>query len=379
MLVQPRPQWISKVCEPSTGRDHLGLGSVSSAQILRVLSPGINVLSFHPRYYSFYVFLLDEFWRRGRKAGEFREYYRAREIIFSVGVHLCDRPQHVGVARVVGSDKTASLARQQRSAYDTAFNYIKSALGGFGLYYRVVMAELGLIFLGGPGFLQPLDIPSEQGKKVAAGFRRAIETTLYYREYFDDDITEIPVEVILEYIRAACLCQLQQIDAPDRPALLESFTHQPVDQLAAARRASFRLFLDLASQTQGHAITQDAFRRLLYFGATEDGAKFVPSLPVVETQRQWRMYQAREYYVFALNALWYYLCEWGLDQGGDLRPVPLATLWQYVDSALGDLDGLADVLRLPRPGLNANSALNSLTGLRPGPTRCTGGRLRGGW
>jgi hypothetical protein len=48
------------------GRDHLGLGSVSSDQILPRLSPGINVLTFHPRYHSFYVFLLDEFWRSDR-------------------------------------------------------------------------------------------------------------------------------------------------------------------------------------------------------------------------------------------------------------------------------------------------------------------------
>ena len=51
---------------PKVGRDHLGLDSVSSDQILPTLSPAINVLTFHPRYHSFYTFLLDEFWRRDR-------------------------------------------------------------------------------------------------------------------------------------------------------------------------------------------------------------------------------------------------------------------------------------------------------------------------
>ncbi|MBN1876920.1 MAG: hypothetical protein JXA33_22050 [Anaerolineae bacterium] len=57
------PQWITKMYLAKTGLDHLGLSSVSSDQILLSLSPGVNVLTIHPRYYSFYTFLLDEFWR----------------------------------------------------------------------------------------------------------------------------------------------------------------------------------------------------------------------------------------------------------------------------------------------------------------------------
>jgi hypothetical protein len=39
------PQWIAKMYAAKAGRDHLGLGSVSSDQILPTLSPGINVLT----------------------------------------------------------------------------------------------------------------------------------------------------------------------------------------------------------------------------------------------------------------------------------------------------------------------------------------------
>ena len=59
------PQWIARMYPPSTGRDHLGITGVSSDQILPSLAPGINVLTYHPRYHSFYVFLLEEFWKRG--------------------------------------------------------------------------------------------------------------------------------------------------------------------------------------------------------------------------------------------------------------------------------------------------------------------------
>ena len=84
------PQWIAKMYAGKTGRDHLGLGSVSSDQILRALSPGVNVLTFHPRYYSFYTFLLDEFWRRKRPLSEsaWVQFYRPRAFIFSVGARI---------------------------------------------------------------------------------------------------------------------------------------------------------------------------------------------------------------------------------------------------------------------------------------------------
>lgn len=103
------------------GRDHLGLGSVSSDQILPLLSPGINVLTIYPRYHSFYCFLLDEFWRRDRMRNmtSWVQFYRPREFIFSVGVFLCDQPEHATWIAAVGKRRTSGLAKQRLSTYDT--------------------------------------------------------------------------------------------------------------------------------------------------------------------------------------------------------------------------------------------------------------------
>jgi len=342
-----------------TGLDHLGLGSVSSDQILPTLSPGVNVLTVHPRYYSFYTFLLDEFWRRDRPRSRdvWVYFYRPREFIFSVGAHLCDRPEHGDMGNVVGSLKTASLAAKQLNVYDITFDYIKSDLGGYGLYYRSVIAELGLIYPGGPGFPYPVDVPTEHGKEVAAAFRKAVQDTVYYRSYFDTDDTQVPINVIREYIRRACLCQLQVPDAPDRPLLLAVFLHGGAEP--TARRATFRMFLDVANQTQGHAIEEDAFRQLLYFQSADSGATYTPQDAVLDTYRHWRLYQAREYYTFALNAMWCYLCDWGLAKGGDVRPIPLSHFWQHLDVVL-NFDGLAARLSVPGPGLRADSGFQSL-------------------
>src|SRR5437773_5508118 len=118
------------------------------------------------------------------------------------------------------------------------------------------MTEVGLNYPGAPGFLYPLDVPAEKGKEVAEAFRQAVSSTKYYRDYFDSDAVDVPRDVVVEYIRRACLCQLQLPDAPDRPVLLDAFLHQPNHHVAARRRATFCLYLDIASQTRGYVLTE---------------------------------------------------------------------------------------------------------------------------
>jgi hypothetical protein len=359
MTISVKPQWIAKMYPGKVGRDHLGLGSVSSDQILRSLSPSINVLTYHPRYHSFYVFLLDEFWRTDRPRSEeaWAKFYRPREFIFSVGANLCKQPEHGEMGKIVGAQKTHTLAAQELDHYDARTNYIKSRLGGYGLYYRTVMAEVGLIYLGGRSYRAPLDVPSELGREVATTFRQAIRQTTYYQDYFDDDVSQVPLDVVREYIESACLCQLQVAKAPDRSFLLDIFLHH--GQQVGARRATFRLFLDIAAQTQGYALDQDTFRQLLYFQAAENGATYQPIEAVMDPYRRWRLHQAREYYAFVLNTLWYSLCEWGVAQGGELRAIPLPVIWHYLGSAL-NFDALAAWLEVPSPGLSADSSFQHL-------------------
>jgi hypothetical protein len=61
-----------------------------------------------------------------------------------------------------------------------------------------------------------------------------------------------------------------------------------------------------------------------------------------------RLYQVRKYYAFALNALWYHLCDVGLALQGDFRAIPIAILIGQFLSALS-LDALANRLGMERP------------------------------
>src|SRR5215213_11572001 len=256
MTIDVRPRWTEKLYRPSGGQDHLGLGSVSSDRILPKLAPGINVLTFHPRYWSFYTFVLDEFGRRDlpRTRRAFVEFYRPREAIFAVGAQLCDQPEHEQSGRlrgVMGAQKAGPYAAQAPDAFDPQFNYIDSDLGGYGLYYATTIAAMGLIASALSGTNLSFDAPTPEGRIVAAGFRSAITDTSYYRDYFADTSRLVPYEVVRDYIRRACLCQLQTDTAPDRELLRDVFLHGGAEDKAVTRRATLRLLLDLAHQSDG--------------------------------------------------------------------------------------------------------------------------------
>lgn len=127
----------------------------------------------------------------------------------------------------------------------------------------------------------------------------------------------------------------------------------------------------MANQTQGFSVNQDEFRQLIYFGAAGSGATYQATPNVVEFHKRWRLYQAREYYAFALNALWVHLCDLGLELQGDLRPISIQFLHSHFESAL-DFATLAQLLGVPTPSLTPMSDFSSLLAWLEGLIGATG-------
>jgi hypothetical protein len=358
-----QPYWTERLFAPRSGVDHLGLGSVVTDRILPRLSPGVNVLTTHPRYWSFYAFLLSEFWDRDlpRTRAAYRAFHRPRECLHSVACSLCQHPGHRG--NPPGVNKIGPIVAGAPDAYDPQLDYMKSPLGGYGLYYATVMESLGLTHLQAPKLGLPWDTPTAAGQTLAAAFRSAIADTEYYTTWFDRPDDQIPASVLEEYAEVGCFCRLRD-DAPDRPLLVDAFLHGGTADDAAARRATFQFVGSLADHDEDHQLSSPVYRRLVYFRmdhVDEDGTLTEPVHPPQELQsvaRRWRLYQAREYFNFGLNSLWRWVADWGMDHEGDLQPLPRTALDAAIDHM--DLDAALGWLGHPPVGFDASTPVGDL-------------------
>ncbi|TVY98989.1 hypothetical protein EAS64_42545 [Trebonia kvetii] len=309
---------------------------MSSDRILPSLSPGINVLTIHPRYWSFYSWVLDDFWAadlpRTRKA--FRDFYRPREALFAMACHVCDAPEHATlVANVVGSRRVGPKARD--AEFDPRFDYIKEALGGYGLYYRSAMELTGALIVAGPANGFPFDAPTPAGRALAAAFRGAVSRTRLAAKLRTGALAApVPRDVLAEFARAACLCQLRVAESHDLPLLQDLFLHSGTVGEINSRGETLRMLLDLSRCRPAEPIGQDDFRQIIYFREL-DGSRYEPRAELVGVGRRWRVYQGREYFGYVFNRLLRWVSRRGLaETDAGLTLLPLHRLWELVAQAL---------------------------------------------
>lgn len=334
---QTGPVWGARAFAPKSGQDHLGLGSVSSDRILPRLSPGINVLTIHPRYWTFYSWVLSEFWAAElpRTRAAFRDFYRPREALFSMACHLCDATEHETlVANIVGSRRVSPLVHEDE--FDPQFDYIKEPLGGFGLYYRSAMEMTGALVVAGPSNGFPFDAPTPIGRALAAAFAQSIHNT-EVASILDSGATATVVSraALMEFARKACLCQLRA-GSQDLPLLQDLFLHSGTTEETSSRSETLRMLLDLSACAPTEPIGQDEYRQLIYFRDL-NGSLYIPRPELIDVARRWRVYQGREYFAYAFNRLLRWASRRGLAAtDGGLTPLPIRKLWEVVDAALDD-------------------------------------------
>lgn len=229
------PEWIRESLNVKPGRDPLGLMTITQDRILPQLLPGILVLSARARYFSYYAFLLSEYERRRLPASESAQsdYIRRREYEFGVALEFC--PRQCGAPGLVGRMRTGPAARGLETMLKRGES-VESFRGGYGLYYRTPLAELGIAVRTGTLLGDdptPIDVlaRSERSQALGQHFRSAIERTTYYREHMHGT-DAIPRPVLEELAETACLCRLDHFQT-ERDALREAVFDPPSASLAA--------------------------------------------------------------------------------------------------------------------------------------------------
>lgn len=318
VLPTPPPlcEWIEPGLREIAGQDPLGLQTITTDRILPALLPGVLALSRRARYLSIYAFLLRRYEQSAGQADNagLDLFIRGREFELSVAANLCTNPDcHASGAS--GNFLTRPLVATAPDAYERTPS-IETTLGGFGLYYRSPMEELGLIIPAGRGNVDgeptPIDLlaPTPRAQSLADEFESAISGTRWYGEWMHG-VDPIPAAVLEELAARACLCRLGQFPAERaaiRTALLEAPSPERTEPTEQRRRA-FALLLDGISRDPDVASHDDAFRRDVVH---EFEANAAATTPRGEAQAQWAAMAMRECTQDAISSIWHHFCRAGL-------------------------------------------------------------------
>ena len=309
-LVKPAPvgwpEWVDRhQFTVKDGRDPLGLETITTDRIVPLLVPGILALSGRARYVSIHLFLLDEFARRRLEptAANQSVYMRRCEYDFGAAVLLCER---CGAdAAPVGAMTLRPIVRRAENEVPRGFS-VDSDLGGYGLYYRTPLRELGLVAQRGSLMDEkpiPIDLlASPRAVAIADAYREAIKDTVFYRQYFLGQ-DPIPRAVLQDFAKAGCLCRL--VESPHEVSLVRGAFFEEwggVDpETVRRRRQAFALMLRLAETAPEVLVDQAQHRRATW--AALEGIVGESSAWATTVQR-WAALYGKEYYQDGLLILW---------------------------------------------------------------------------
>lgn len=308
------PTWLQQDVIVTNGRDPLSLESITINRIVPLLTPGILALSRRARYLSLHTFLVDHFreHRLGTSNEDLSRFIKRAELEFAIAVRLCRHAGCGAKAQAVVGDRAARRVMAQGSPYRRDES-VDSALGGYGLYYRSPLIDLGLVASRGTVYDgKPLAydrLANQHARALAAAFRTNAEHTEYFRSYLRHD-HPIPEHVLQEYSEHVCLCRLPEMT--EERDLLQTllFGEAAVRESDARdRRRSFGLTLRLIGQNGEVADDVATWRHEVWEAAVASAAA---GTVFADTAARWAALVAKEYIHEGLATLWSAVCQWGI-------------------------------------------------------------------
>ena len=293
------PVWSEIEYLPGGARDALRLETAAEA-MLEDLLPGINNGTQRARYYSFWAWVLSEFIRDKDAVHNQRGFYewlRPREdmLIFAHLLHGHDK----GAA---GTTQGAKFWQNgEPREYPLDWISLTSVSGGaYQLYYTGALEEMNIIARESD---KPHDaLQSPAGVALAEAYGGSVRNTDYVASHWN--ASRASRELIEDFAEAGCLCRLSRF-SEEREVLVNAFFRFDVNDANAVKRlASLCFFLDIIEQADGAPLDLASMRSVVYFWSYGTGHAYVPEGNMLSPAKRWRVFQLRQYFVFAIECLW---------------------------------------------------------------------------
>jgi hypothetical protein len=352
------PSWIEPSLHVTPGRDPLGLQTITLDRIMPRLLPGILVLSQRARYFSLHAFLLSEYQRLRLPLtnNDLSAFVKRREFEYAVAVELCPRGCGARSVGVVGKNRASPAVREPEIARQES---VESHLGGYGLYYRSPMIDIGVVVPRGSVLGEaatPVDVldPNGLGPELADTFRNAIAETAYLREHMLGT-TPIPPSVLVDLAEKACLCRLPE--HPDEQELLRrALLEPPVPTYAETTRQrceSFALLLRELEREPQVARSNGAFMQAVWDDFLADPAGGGAER---QTIAEWAALAAKDWWQESLSSIWSHFLRLGGARPDGLAPEELDQLLRSELLPAGLLDVLGRKVELDPTSPTATQA-----------------------
>lgn len=302
-----------------TGLDPLGLQTTSEATYATLL-PGISNLTNRLRYYGFYCWLVDFYFRTEKKGNSKEQYRFIRRAELMIALLM--QSERKGVQQITGSNFASNLINTVEKPY---FNlsegadkdgtekdvYWKYPSGAFGQYYYGAMQALSLIITavnedGDVVFnvSQPHPRQKVSGKQLADVFEVSLTPQikeLFYNNIKSGKLHQSDIVELVKYFSIDTVKEqtdewllyvdmLLDKDEPSQEAE-ELFTYH--------RRETILSLLDTAVENDSH---YDWYKFLLESYRRKLGTSVQPE---TETNIGWYCYQLNEYWQYSCGTIFW--------------------------------------------------------------------------
>lgn len=299
-----------------TGLDPLSLQTTSEASYSTML-PGITNLTNRLRYYGFYCWLLNFYFKKEKKGNSTEQYKFIRRAELMVAILM--QSERKEVSQITGSNFASNLINSQKETYyDLAEGadkdgdkvvYWKYSSGAFGQYYYGAIRALSLV-------IATTNVDGDVVYNVSQPHLRQKVSGIELADAFDESLNLEIKELFYDNIKKGIL------NESDIPELIEFFAIDKIDAKSNEWNLYVAMLLDKDEPIQEDEEKSTFHRRETILEliqiAIDNNNKFDWSLflrkayelklgssenPVSETSIGWYTYKFNEYYQYACGAI----------------------------------------------------------------------------
>jgi len=298
------PTWNKPIKEYDIARDPLGMNRVGERMIGELVQ-GFAVTTPRARYYSFYVWAIDQIRKKklAKNFIEFKNVFYDLERLYMLACVAHEEKEQGNHKNISGSGTGREIWEKHSNKIPLNFTYFGNRLGGYGQNYRGSIFNIGLIE---QGVEDEFERPSEIGYSVIKNFDILAKESKFLSYYAKPSITK---KEILEIGEKLCLCKVKTQANSERDTLVELLFGLIGEKTtySTSRQESLVSILNIINQVQDKKITasQD-FLDAMYCGQIKiDNKSEEISIPskLYEISKKWKIVKAHDNYALASEAI----------------------------------------------------------------------------